>query len=658
MAALSLTEEMFAAIQGLSYSESIKFISPGSGLPEGMLNSLEHAEYYELDTRLTYKGYQRKKGAKRKTMVNPTMMYTMFSVFAEDSPQQVRWNMVQWIHEHKSEFERQTLLAFSAKDSQLDTWLSSIDSNSMPGDEFALFALCQMYTCHALIITQRMIWTTIHVKHGLTDHELRRKCDLHLIYLGGDAFGILKPKFEWKYDVPVGHIAMVSPPEKPLQDTTDEVLSKEANADNSMEVKDEPQENLSQTQTELPDVTPPVENPKLRDATQNLIVELPPEMQLNLEDVPQIPNNMEAQTKPCSIKLHRCDIEPSKPLPRVPLEVNVVVQECAYDLRKREQTPKNPATSTSRAKRSVSLNVSYTSLFDDSSSEDTSNSVQTNQTAPSKKEPSHYRLAAHKYMLARKIGLNPGPTVRTRASTIEKRDKNNNSSSDSDATVVMDETHTPQTPVKKPIKGRKPKKGRKIKTKTFVTRTYSLRRGGIKPKRRTKHRKPYLFKCLMCDLKWPTCKERNDHFKRKHRKLQCKQCKKFFRTPSAYSLHQYIHKDGQFECKTCQACFPFRSQLDYHIVSHSDTREYKCKEPFCDRDFTHKSDLVKHERTHSGVVYQCSRCDYSNPDERNYQQHLRKHTAETPFQCKKCGQRFKYTMQLKRHRLSPDNSCT
>ena len=61
MAAFSLTEEMFAAIQGLSYSESIKYITPGSGLQEGMFNSLEHAKHYELDTRLTYKGYQRKK---------------------------------------------------------------------------------------------------------------------------------------------------------------------------------------------------------------------------------------------------------------------------------------------------------------------------------------------------------------------------------------------------------------------------------------------------------------------------------------------------------------------------------------------------------------------------------------------------------------------
>ena len=80
MAALSLTEEMFSIIQGYSYVESMKYISPGSDLPEGMFSSLEHAQNYELDTRLTYKGYQRKKGAKRKTTINPTMIYTMFSM--------------------------------------------------------------------------------------------------------------------------------------------------------------------------------------------------------------------------------------------------------------------------------------------------------------------------------------------------------------------------------------------------------------------------------------------------------------------------------------------------------------------------------------------------------------------------------------------------
>ena len=80
MVAVSLTEEMFSIIQGYSYVESMKYISPGSGLPEDMFSSLEHAQHYKLDTRLTYKGYQQKKGAKRKTTINPTMIYMMFSV--------------------------------------------------------------------------------------------------------------------------------------------------------------------------------------------------------------------------------------------------------------------------------------------------------------------------------------------------------------------------------------------------------------------------------------------------------------------------------------------------------------------------------------------------------------------------------------------------
>ena len=102
-------------------------------------------------------------------------------------------NMVQWINDNKQKFEYQTLLAFTAKDSDLDTWLSTIDNNCTPGDEFAIFALCQMYTRHAVIVTSSQIWTSIHPKHKMDNQELRRECDLHLIYLGGNSFGILKP---------------------------------------------------------------------------------------------------------------------------------------------------------------------------------------------------------------------------------------------------------------------------------------------------------------------------------------------------------------------------------------------------------------------------------------------------------------------------------
>ena len=70
-------------------------------------------------------------------------------------------------------------------------------------------------------------------------------------------------------------------------------------------------------------------------------------------------------------------------------------------------------------------------------------------------------------MLARKSSLITGPTVRTCASTIVKTNKNGNSRSDSDATIILDETLCPQTPKKKPIRGHNPKIGKKNQIKNI-----------------------------------------------------------------------------------------------------------------------------------------------------------------------------------------------
>ena len=80
---------------------------------------------------------------------------------------------------------------------------------------------------------------------------------------------------------------MVEPPDKPLQDTTTETLSKEASADNIPEVKDEPVDTNVQTITELQEVTYQPQSVELPDATTNLIVALPPDMQLNFDNEPQ-----------------------------------------------------------------------------------------------------------------------------------------------------------------------------------------------------------------------------------------------------------------------------------------------------------------------------------------------------------------------------------
>ena len=358
-----------------------------------------------------------------------------------------------------------------------------------------------MYTRHALIVTSNRTWTSVHPKHGLDDHDLRRKCDLHLIYLRGDAFGILKPKFEWKVDMPVGHIKMIEPLDKPLQDTTEETLSKEVSASNIPEIKEEPIDPSVQEATKLQDVTQgPSED--LLDATRNLIVALPPDMQLSLDnDPPDQQAVQEIVTRPCSVKLSRCDIVVSRPIPATPIEVNVVVNHTTYDLRTKDTPKGNKATSTTRSHRSVSQNVSYVNLFQDSSSSDTANeSIVQPLGAAIKREPSHYRLAAHKYMLASRRGIITGPKVHTRASTISKTGNPTNKDTDSDATVIVEDNIKPPVPNKRKTTGRNKKPRNKTKQKMFVTKTYILRKGGSAPKPKKKRRKPYFFKCLICAL--------------------------------------------------------------------------------------------------------------------------------------------------------------
>ena len=180
----------------------------------------------------------------------------------------------------------------------------------------------------------------------------------------------------------------------------------------------------------------------LPDATRNLIVALPPDMQLTLDNEPPTQQ----------VKLSRCDIVVSRPTPPIPIEVNVVVNRTSYDLRTKETPKRNKATSTTRSHRSVSQNVSYVNLFQDSSSDDTTSEATTQPLgAAIKRELSHYRLAAHRYMLASRRGIITGPKVSTCASTFPKQEAPTNENTDSDATVIVEDNIKPPGPNKRKL---------------------------------------------------------------------------------------------------------------------------------------------------------------------------------------------------------------
>ena len=211
---------------------------------------------------------------------------------------------------------------------------------------------------------------------------------------------------------------------------------------------------------------------------------------------------------------------------------------------------------------------------------------------------------------------------------------------------LTDETkgEEPQTITVEPVDSENrtvDEKSDKRKKGVFKTKTITIRRA----------RDPRMFKCSVCDGRFPSLRELNAHYIQNHRNVNCDICGKAFSTPSSLRKHCYSHIDDkeQWQCRTCDKRFLFESQLKSHRHSHRRARYYKCVSANCNRSFKHPGDLAAHVRSH-GITHNCAHCSYSNTDIRNLRSHMRVHSIEAPFTCKACGQKFVHSNQLVRHR--------
>ena len=108
--------------------------------------------------------------------------------------------------------------------------------------------------------------------------------------------------------------------------------------------------------------------------------------------------------------------------------------------------------------------------------------------AATKREPSHYRLAAHKYMLARKRGIISGPRVHTRASVVPKKDEPNPENTDSDATVILDSNNKPPVPAKNKTRGRNKNTNKRKRQKPSLPKPMCSEKEDYPGEQRTKEK--------------------------------------------------------------------------------------------------------------------------------------------------------------------------
>ena len=130
---------------------------------------------------------------------------------------------------------------------------------------------------------------------------------------------------------------------------------------------------------------------------------------------------------------------------------------------------------------------------------------------------------------------------------------------------------------------------------------------------------------------------------------KCNFCEKDFTHISRLMIHERIHNgEKPFQCKTCNMCFAHSSTLTIHKRIHNGNRPYQCTT--CSKCFTKKSDLNRHKTVHSGEKsYKCETCERRYSQLTHLKRHQTIHTKEKSFQCQICYKCFQHLSEMKQH---------
>ena len=97
------------------------------------------------------------------------------------------------------------------KNINLLQWMDVMEKPSVVVDELAIFALSKVYGKHTVIYNKSKPWSTLDPPYPMSETELHDNCQIHLVHVGKDSYGILRRKPFQKTEAPASLKNMLEP---------------------------------------------------------------------------------------------------------------------------------------------------------------------------------------------------------------------------------------------------------------------------------------------------------------------------------------------------------------------------------------------------------------------------------------------------------------
>ena len=196
-----MASELLQIIRESRYNPTIAVLHDDDKVTLKQYKEHRLAANFRLDTR----------HLKTNRRVNHNSMYELFAKWSLDEADELKALIIDKLKTEHAYYSGISMLWMKLKGTTFDRWLEHIKSPHVSADEFMLFVMCREFDRHCAIFTMNKSWSTIQSNTPVVESQLIDRCDLFLLYMGRNQFGILQkktsslvplPKDSSPYDIP------------------------------------------------------------------------------------------------------------------------------------------------------------------------------------------------------------------------------------------------------------------------------------------------------------------------------------------------------------------------------------------------------------------------------------------------------------------------